>query len=242
MKKISLSIAAVLLLPLMLLADPPVVSPDRVEVEERDGFMFSVKPGKGNEAKKIVSTQLDEKKFNFFETSRPGTFFIQPRRGVTGTYVVQFWHEGDTIVLPKEPPLPPLPIATLTIQVGAPTPTPTPTPTPDPKPDPKVIPTTVLSILIVEESSARSKLPAGKLQAMFAESVDVYVKSKNGTIRIFDKDDNVGMEPAFYRAAFALAKDKTLPWMIISNGRRQYEGPVPDSDSEMLNLLRQYGE
>lgn len=213
-------------------ADPPKVEPEKIEVEARELFQFSVAAEKG---KKLVAGKLPADKFVVFPLA-DGSFVGQSRKGVQGTFVLQFWHAGDTVKLPDAAPLPALPVATLTVVVGEPEPKPKP-----PTPDKDVIPTDVLRVLIVEESAERSTLPAGVLTSMFAVSVRDAVKSYGGDIRIIDKDEDLARDNAFYRAAAERAKGKPLPYVVIGNGKTQWEGAVPGGYQAMIDAIKKVG-
>lgn len=119
-------------------------------------------------------------------------------------------------------------------------------PTPQP---PAPIPTDGMRVLVVEESADRSKLTPGQLNAMFAKSVRDYLSAKcakgpdgkTPEVRYIDKDTpNLTGHSPFFVEAFSRPR-QNLPWLIISNGVIGYEGPLPGSEAEMLDLLRKYG-
>lgn len=143
-------------------------------------------------------------------------------------------NEGElTVTVGEVAPAPPGP---------GPTPAP-PTPTP---PSPAPMPATNLRVLFVTESS--KTLPSGKLAAMKAKSVRDYLNAKCDTEgmtkawRVFDKDQPfaASTKGGVWQDAIARGQ-KELPWVVISNGKKGFEGPVPASDAELLKLLQEYG-
>jgi hypothetical protein len=132
----------------------------------------------------------------------------------------------------------------LTVRVG--------TLPPKPPPDPAPIPAAGLSVLIIEETAARSTLPREQLLTMTATgagSVRDYlvthcVKGPNGwpEWRILDKDTDMSNESKFWQDAMKLPRGAELPWLMVTNGKAGYSGPLPKTQAETLKILKQYGE
>lgn len=154
---------------------------------------------------------------------------------------------------------------TFTVQ-GAPDPGPGPGPTPDPgpgptPPDPTVVPIPLpgFRVIIVEDAKARSKLPKEQQSIIFNKQLRDYLNAKcviGGDMqtrewRIWDKDESgvgdakqwqdvmqrvtVGVGPK------SVGKYTTLPWIVISTGKSGYEGPLPATVQETLDLVKKYG-
>ena len=125
---------------------------------------------------------------------------------------------------------------------------PGPTP-PGPTPGPAPIPLEGLRVLIVYESADLAKLPAGQHAVLYGEKVRGYLDSKcavgaDGRTRewrIWDKDASVINEAKHWQDAWARPRGPQLPWLIISNGKEGYEGPLPVAVEEMMLLLKKYG-
>ncbi len=136
---------------------------------------------------------------------------------------------------------------------------PVPPPGPDP-PKPPTPPTPVdppiigdgFRVLVLWESADLSKYPSAQVQAVTSAEVRDYCRRKcaKGTdagkspeVRVFDKDAAVHDEETFtWRRAFERAKKgTTLPWLLISNGREGYEGPLPANTAALMTLLKRYG-
>ena len=121
---------------------------------------------------------------------------------------------------------------------------PKPAPTPEP-PSPVVVvkpPFDVdgLRVLIVYESEdAASKLAS----VVLASEWRSYVTSKGGKFRCLDDDVDIsGDEPEWAPTLAKVVKDaRPLPWVIVSNGKTGFEGPLPLGDGELLTLVKRYG-
>ena len=125
-------------------------------------------------------------------------------------------------------------------------PTPDPEPDPDPQPGPAPIPEAKLNVLVIEETDDRRNLaqtPAGyaKLVAMQSVVWRKYVDGKQGEFKHLDPDVSTssGLAPK-WRDAMARKRD-SLPWVIVSNGKAGYEGPMPANLNDFMTLLKKYG-
>lgn len=145
------------------------------------------------------------------------------------------------------------PIFTVKVIVsGTPAPKP-PEPKPPTPPTPKVDPPIAgdgLRMLVVWESADLSKYPSGIVQAMTSAEVRDYLRRKcpkgpdgvTPEFRIFDKDQSVASESATWRDAKARAdKAGRVPWLLVSNGKDGYDGPLPESAGTLLDILKKYG-
>jgi len=122
-----------------------------------------------------------------------------------------------------------------------PTPTPTPDPTPDPTPTPDPVPTPVkkdpipavgFHVIIVEETADRAfpdKVSREQVLTLKSSMLRSLVENQyGGTFRLVDDDCNYSRSnPNLQKVVDQIKKDKrTLPWMIISNDSKWYQGPV----------------
>lgn len=114
-----------------------------------------------------------------------------------------------------------------------------------------------LQVLIVEETEDRSQInlrKPGQLTAMLSVAVREYMKTHgltaaDGTpdFRKLDKDQDVlspnSKQPAWLKTAWKTWQDSgaKTPFVVLSNGKRGIACPVPDSEEEFLELLKQYG-
>ena len=138
--------------------------------------------------------------------------------------------------------------ATHRIKIGGdPDPDPDPDP-PDPEPDPDdpaPIPVAGFRVLIVYESAEMTKYPI-ETQVIIAgadvrEFLDKHCVDEDGTpgYRIYDADINTANDLEVWQNA--MQRDRSeLPWVIVSNGKTGFEGPLPDTPTEFLELCKKY--
>lgn len=141
---------------------------------------------------------------------------------------------------PKPPgPIPPPPIP--------PEPKPPDPKPPEPAPTPAPIPVAGLRVLIVYESADVGKLSAGQRAIIFGKSVRdaldakcvIGPDGKTREWRIFDKDVDATADSKLW--ADAMKRNRTAyPWLIISNGTTGWEGPLPATAGEFMNLVERY--
>lgn len=126
-----------------------------------------------------------------------------------------------------------------------------PNPPPDVDPDPEPEPTPVIGklyVAIIEEVADRPTLPPGQQSIFTAKEVRDYrdracaKHPEDGTPewKILDKDLDVSKEPEWIKKAFSEQRT-TLPWIVFSNGKQGYSGPLPGTVIETLELLKKYG-
>lgn len=156
-----------------------------------------------------------------------------------GSYAVTQWPEGaaqpETHVLALGPqtPIPPGP---------GPNP-PGPGPTPDPTPAP--IPSAGLRVLILYETSELSKLPISQASILSSTALRRYLDEKcvragqTPEYRIYDKDTDLSKESELWRAA-AKRPFTTLPFLVVSNGKTGWEGPLPTSLEETMAIIKRH--
>lgn len=123
-------------------------------------------------------------------------------------------------------------------------------PGPDPKPDPNKpapIPLVGFRVLIIEETSQRSKLTPGQFNFMFGkvnrdwlDSVCTIETGQPG-YRIYDKDaTGVNDAQQWPRDTLKRPRGNELPWVVISNGVTGFEGPLPVTESDCKALVQKY--
>lgn len=97
-----------------------------------------------------------------------------------------------------------------------------------------------ICVLIVEETSDRTKLPQAQLVALIGPEWREAVRSKGGEFRQLDKETDVANDAPWVQAAMRVPRD-SLPWVLISNGRSGHSGPLPADAAKLLELLARYG-
>lgn len=144
----------------------------------------------------------------------------------------------ETIVIGDGKPVPPNP------------PDPGPNPPDPPTPSVQPIAGDGFRALIIEDEKLRSKLPKEQLSILESKVVRDYLKEKcakddsddGKAYRIWDKDVDVSGEHKSWQDAFKRPV-KSYPWLILSDGTKKtgYEGPLPKTIEETLNLMKKYG-
>lgn len=135
-----------------------------------------------------------------------------------------------------------------TIETGkAPEPTPAPTPTPEPPKD-IPFPGDGLRVLFLYEADKLSTYSASMLDVLNSQEIRDYLNvkaavgpdGKTREFRFWKYDVNASQAPKMWQDA--LKRTRTgLPWLIVSNGKSAYEGPLPATVEEALTLLKKYG-
>jgi hypothetical protein len=148
------------------------------------------------------------------------------------------------------------PVAWVMCDMGhAPLPPPTPEPDvepkpkpPEPKPEPAPIPGDGLRVLVVYESADLSKMPASQVSMLQSKQLLDYLDTNcpigdDGKLRewrIWDKDVPTSNVSKTWREAM-LRPRTSLPWIVISNGKTGFEGPLPKTLPETMDLLKKWG-
>ena len=58
---------------------------------------------------------------------------------------------------------------------------------------------------------------------------------------MWDKDVDTTNEARMWKDGLS-RKGNQLPWLILSDGKQGYEGPLPNTMSETMAILRKFGE
>jgi hypothetical protein len=136
--------------------------------------------------------------------------------------------------------------AACVLTVGqAPPPGPGPTPPVPPGP-PAPIPADGLHVLVVIDGA---RLTAAQADALDGQAVRGYLNAtcpagpdgKTKEWRVWDRGVDPANESKLWQDAFARTKGKPLPYVVISNGKTGFEGPLPESADALLALLKKYG-
>lgn len=140
---------------------------------------------------------------------------------------------------------------TVTGEGPAPGPTPPgptpPGPTPPGPTPPAPISGDGLRVLIVEEPADRASLPATQYDLLFSKTFQDFLTSntakdsdnKNGAWRIWPAKANTKDASQSWQDAMKRER-KSLPWIIVSNGKTGFEGPLPKTEEEATNLVKKY--
>lgn len=125
-----------------------------------------------------------------------------------------------------------------------------PTPVP-PGPGPAPINAVGLYCLVVEDMQQRDDLPASQREVITATgpgSLRAYLNFKCAKdqagmpcLRFIGSKDDLSRDLPVWREG--LARPRTsLPWIVISNGKSGYEGPLPKTMAEAVALAKKFGE
>lgn len=129
---------------------------------------------------------------------------------------------------------------------------PAPGPTPDPPgptppgPDPAPLPTDKLAVMIIENEGDRGSLPKGQLESITSTIFRGWVKSQVGKdsggqplFRVYDPTMDLSSEDPFWQNAMKVER-KSLPWLLVSNGKAGYSGPLLNTVAENKALISKY--
>lgn len=108
-----------------------------------------------------------------------------------------------------------------------------------------------LRVLIVEETENRVNLTPDQREIILSRAdggVLSYLDShcpkgpdgRTPEWRILDKDQDLSADSPYWKEAFARTRS-TLPWIVASNGRTGFEGPLDMKPAELLVKLKKLG-
>ena len=202
-------------------------------------FLFRVKPGVAYGFAGIRRGDTEERQHEF-EPKPYEWAIVKARAQGTETLVVNRNGKDATKDPPEE-------IDRITVVVGEKKPDDPQPPGPNPPGPVPPMPGQGFRVLIVRETADLGTLTPQQVSIFTAKDVRDYLNSKTvlegnqRAYRIWDKDTDISREAAHWKEAMARPRT-TLPWVLISNGKDGYEGPLPKNVDEMMTLLRKYGE
>lgn len=199
--------------------------------------------------KALIDTRVGPKKNVLLWTAAPGTYTLEVYVFSTDKEGVPVIDEGSTTltveprVPPPVPPVPPVPPGP-----NPPTP-PGPNPPNPPPPSPAPIQGDGFQVLMVFDEVNKAKLPPKQLGVIYGAEVRKYLEDKCVTepdgktkaYRIWDINEQVAGDLPKWAEAMKRPR-ASVPWLIISNGKGGYEGPMPESPEKTLELLKKFGE
>jgi len=166
-----------------------------------------------------------------------------------GTFVLRYQPVGKpeltrTIVVSggDKPPLPPVP--------PGPVPPNPPGPTPDPDELPP-IPNEGFRAMIIYENNPKTeaeRMPPSQQAILGSPVIRSYLDSKcakgqDGKTpewRMVEQHDDLSNESNIWKLAMALPR-ASVPWIVVSDGKRGTSEPLPKTEAETLALLKKYG-
>lgn len=106
-----------------------------------------------------------------------------------------------------------------------------------------------LRMMIVYETGNLPLYPSAQRSAMFSQKVRDYLRPKlykddntYPALWTVDKDSPPLRVPDWVKTTLDKYKGQTLPYLIVSNGKTGYTGPVPENTDKLLELLKKYAE
>ncbi len=97
-----------------------------------------------------------------------------------------------------------------------------------------------LNVLVVEETEARPLLPGGQIAVLQSTAIPNYVEGKGGVYRELDQQPSTANLSKPWQDAMARPR-QSLPWILVSNGKSGFEGPLPPTEEATLELVKKYG-
>lgn len=104
-------------------------------------------------------------------------------------------------------------------------------------------------VLLVFQDKDAPKLPKGQFAAIYSGVVRDYLTSHCAADpgsdlkgwRFWDVETDVSQAPKHFQDAFARVKGKQMPWLLVSDGKTGYDGPLPATVEEITAILKKYG-
>ncbi len=204
--------------------------PFKLKAPESDGFLFiwelpaGVSGNKSSDGKLLEVTAAPKGQV----TIGLQIAVIEDGKGKSINYATTFIVGGVPAPVPV-PPNPPLP--------------------PDVKPP---VPVAGLRVLVVAEATTAGllKFTQEQINELYGEQMNEYNRSKlakgpDGTpeIRRIDKDSDPAKMSEVWRAFYNVWKTEAngaAPWIVVSNGRTGFSGPLPNGNGKILELVKRY--
>ena len=110
-------------------------------------------------------------------------------------------------------------------------------PLPPPEP-PAPFPCEGLHVLVVEETLDRPRLPKEQLAIFTSTEVRAWLDA-NAKWRCYDQHAPMDNDDTVWRDAMKRPR-QSLPWLVVSNGKAGYDGPLPADGKAFLELVGKY--
>ena len=180
----------------------------------------------------LVSSDVSSGRVVF--TAPPGVYKVK-LRVITIKDGIPVIEEARTVVtIGEETPVPP-----------GPGPGPKP---PDPKPEDLPIAGDGFKVMVIYETKTPEELTPGQSKAIFGRETRDYLKAKcakntsypDGAFAFWDPNTVADASQKVWADVMKRPRTK-LPWLVISNGKKGFEGPLPENYEEIMNLLKSFG-
>lgn len=132
----------------------------------------------------------------------------------------------------------PLSLVLLALLCGCPVPAPGPGPGPTPDGD-APFPAEGLHVLIIHETKDAAQLPAGQRAILWGQATREFLDGKTAGWRIYDPQQDVTNDAEVWKAGMDVPRE-SLPWLLVSNGRAGYSGPLPETPEAFREIVNQH--
>lgn len=139
-----------------------------------------------------------------------------------------------------------LALIVLVLALWSPAPGPTP---PEPTPDPAPVVETGFRVLFVYEKDDLELYTPGQRDALSwaNKAIDEYTRAKCATAgggperRNWDDDQDVSKDTPTMQEMRKAVAGPERPYVVVSNGKTGWKGPMPETSEQILALLKKYG-
>ncbi len=94
-------------------------------------------------------------------------------------------------------------------------------------------------VLIIEETEDRNQLTGEQSGTIFGAPFRTWMKNVGADFRVWDKDVNAARESEWFRKALDVTRQST-PWLIVSNGKRGFSGPLPTTEAGIKAKIQEF--
>jgi hypothetical protein len=178
--------------------------------------------------------------------TKDDAFMVTLPKGASGNYVFVFVVTQNGVAEPAVEAVP-FVVGKPTPEPEPPGPGPTPQP-PGPTPGPAPIPEAGFRALIIFESGDATKLPPAQQNILYGKAVREYLNAKcaaepDGTkaYRIYDQNIDASGESKIWQDAMKRPR-QSVPWLIVSNGKAGFEGPLPATVDDFMKIIKPIAE
>ena len=116
---------------------------------------------------------------------------------------------------------------------------PFPLPIPNIVDDAPPVPGDVRNVLVIYETDDRVSMPAEQRAIIDSVPLRAWIKDQRFESRFLDPQTELRSLDEWWGQALQLDRE-SLPWVVISNGRTGYSGPLPKDVEEFKQLLGRY--
>jgi hypothetical protein len=103
-------------------------------------------------------------------------------------------------------------------------------------------------VLVVYEASEDAKLSQAQFSTIYGKAFRTLLDEKCVTgadgktkeWRIYDQHIDTSGEAKHWQDAMKRSRSE-VPWLVVSNGKGGYEGPLPKTREEILAIIKKFG-